>query len=120
MKDFKGDFVAEDIVVISSPKIDRTDNLRREKPSNGNVKIINLQKTEKIDNWIVGKTFKGKVSSLKDFGVFVSFPDKTHGLIHKNSKSLPENFMEIYSLGDQVNVEVIEVTPKGISLRQIK
>jgi|GEM_PF-645912 len=120
MKDFKGDSIAEDIVVMSSPKAETSDNIRRDNSSHGKVKIISLHKTEKIDTSIIGRTYKGKISSLKDFGILVSLPNKTHGLIHKNSKSLPENFQEMFSIGENIEVEVIEVTSRGISLRQIK
>lgn len=120
MKDFKGDFVAEDIVVINSKKIERSDNTRSDKPSNGNVKIITLRKQEKIDTSKVGKTYVGKVKLIKNFGIFISLPEMKDGLIHKNSNSLPEKFLDIYSIDDNIEVEVIEETPKRFSLRQIK
>jgi hypothetical protein len=95
MTDFKGDFVAEDIVILDLPKI------------------------EKQDTKLVGKTFSGKVKSIQEFGLFISIPDMRDGLLHKNSlpKEFQKTFKEVFSIGDEIEVEVAEVTQKGVSLR---
>ena len=118
MKDFKDDNIAEDIVVLNSTK--PTYEPKAEKPTHGKVKIISSHKSKKVEDAIVGKTYNGVVSSIKEFGIFITMPEKMYGLIHKNSNSLPQNFQEVYSIGESVNVEIIEVTSKGISFKQIK
>jgi ribosomal protein S1 len=42
------------------------------------------------------------------------------GLLHKSNliKSNQGDFKNIYSVGDEIEVEVIDITPKGVSLRQ--
>jgi hypothetical protein len=95
MTDFKGDSIAEDIVILDLPK------------------------AEKQDSALVGKTFNGKVKSIKEFGIFISIPEMRDGLLHKNSlpKKFQETFKEVFSIGDEIEVEVAEVTQKGVSLR---
>lgn len=71
----------------------------------------------------VGETFKGIISSVPDFGVFVELIDNgCEGMISKESLERnhlfidPENFCvnnlnngETYRLGDEVTVEVAKV-----------
>ncbi len=97
MKDFKADIVAEDIVILETKK---QDNKEAE---------------------LIGKRFKGKIKSVVDFGIFVAIPNMKDGLLHKNNlpKSYHRNFKELFSVGDMIEVEIIDVSTKGISLRKV-
>ena len=97
MTDFKDNYIAEDIVIL------------------GSLKAENSNKT------IVGRVFKGKIKSIKEFGIFITIPNSRDGLLHKSSlpKKFQENFMETFSIGDEIGFEVVEVTQKGISLKYV-
>lgn len=98
MTDFKEANVAEDIVIISSPKV------------------------EKSDSDVVGKVFQGKVKSIMEYGIFVSLPEMKDGLLHRSAlpKEFKDNFKEHFSVGDIVKVEVTEFNEKRIALKYIK
>jgi hypothetical protein len=98
MTDFKDDNVAEDIVIISSPKVERS------------------------DSDVVGKIFQGKVKSIMEYGIFISLPEMKDGLLHRSAlpKEFKDNFKEHFSVGDIVKVEVTEFNDKRISLKYIK
>jgi hypothetical protein len=98
MTDFKEANVAEDIVIISSPKV------------------------EKSDSDVVGKVFQGKVKSIMEYGIFISLPEMKDGLLHRSAlpKEFKENFKEHFSVGDIVKVEVTEFNEKRIALKYIK
>ncbi|MDD4995111.1 MAG: polyribonucleotide nucleotidyltransferase [Patescibacteria group bacterium] len=71
----------------------------------------------------IGKTYKGKVVRLLDFGAFVQFMPNTDGLIHV-SELAPwrvERVTDVVNIGDEVTVKVIEIDDQGrvnLSLRQ--
>lgn len=98
MKNYKKDSIAEDIIVLRKEKKDtKTDDL-------------------------VGKTIKGKIRAIKDFGIFVKFSDVKDGLIHKSKlpKNLKEDFQAVFNEGDEITVEVNKVTTKGLELKYNK
>lgn len=99
IKDFKGDIIAEDVIVQETKK----------EPS-----------VEKTD--LIGKRFKGRIKSVVDFGIFVAISGmQKDGLLHKSNlkKSNQGDFKSLFSVGDEIEVEVIDITSKGISLRQL-
>ena len=70
------------------------------------------------ERYKVGDLLEGEVTGAVDFGVFVKVADNLEGLVHISelSWSLVENPEAMYELGEQVTVQVIEVTPEKISL----
>ncbi len=78
------------------------------------------------EKYPVGSVIKGKVSNIKDFGVFVEIEEGVEGLIHvseisdKKIKS-PEGMFEV---GQEVQAKVIKVDPQnrrlGLSIKKLK
>lgn len=70
------------------------------------------------EQYSVGDVLEGEVTGAVDFGVFVKVADNLEGLVHISelSWSLVENPEKMYSIGDKVTVQVIEVTPEKVSL----
>jgi polyribonucleotide nucleotidyltransferase len=62
----------------------------------------------------IGKTYKGKVVSIKSFGLFVKIFNK-EGLCHISevSHSRIENLEEIFKEGDPIEVMVLDVNDRG-------
>jgi len=62
----------------------------------------------------VGKTYKGKVVSIKDFGLFVSILSK-EGLCHISeiAHERVDNLEKMFKEGDPIEVKVIEVNDRG-------
>lgn len=62
----------------------------------------------------VGKTYTGKVSGIKDFGMFVSIFSK-EGLLHISeiSHQRIENIRDHYKEGDIIDVKVLEINDRG-------
>ena len=70
----------------------------------------NKQKEALMEELEVGKTFTGKVTQIKDFGVFVDLGGMD-GLLHISEMSWGkiDQPAEVYSLGEEVEVQVIAV-----------
>ncbi|QOR62395.1 polyribonucleotide nucleotidyltransferase [Sulfurovum sp. ST-21] len=66
----------------------------------------------------VGKTYRGKVKKVVDFGVFVEMPDGFDALLHisKVAKERVDNLDERYSEGDGIDVVVMEQRGKKVEL----
>ena len=66
----------------------------------------------------VGKTYKGKVKRVVDFGVFVEMPDGFDALLHisKVAKERVNNLNERYHEGDEIDVVVMEQKGKKVEL----
>ena len=66
----------------------------------------------------VGKTYKGKVKKVVDFGVFVEMPDGFDALLHisKVAKERVNNLVERYHEGDEIDVVVMEQKGKKVEL----
>jgi polyribonucleotide nucleotidyltransferase len=62
----------------------------------------------------VNKVYKGKITSIKDFGLFVQIGGK-EGLCHISevSHSRIENLRDLYKEGDIIEVKVIEINDRG-------
>lgn len=139
LKDFKGykvtfypmkglgkTLVAEFISL--SAKIEET-NLKRQINLNNLAKVgkIELPKNKKfkfdeLPSHIIGKRIIGSISSVVDYGVFVKMEGLIDGLLHvKNmSKAMKVNFKQQLKIGDEITVEVKNVTEKGIELKHIQ
>lgn len=57
-----------------------------------------------------GSVHKGKIISIKDYGIIVSIENCDQvGLLHVSK--LKEDFDEIYSLGDEFEIKILEYKP---------
>lgn len=74
-----------------------------------------LDKT--LDNYKVGQKLIGKITGVVDFGIFVDLGD-IEGLVHISEVSWDkvENIKKLYSPGDKIDVEVIDISNGRISL----
>jgi small subunit ribosomal protein S1 len=64
--------------------------------------------------YVAGARFGGKVSNITDYGVFVEMEDGIEGLVHVSEMSWTKKNVhpsKIVSLGDKVDVMVLEVEP---------
>ena len=92
---------------------------------NGSIKIFAAGKeaSEAAKNMIegitaeaeVGKIYRGKVMKLADFGAFVNILPGKDGLVHISqiSEERVENVSDYLSEGQEINVNVLDVDPKG-------
>ena len=62
----------------------------------------------------IGKTYKGKVVTIKDFGLFVAILN-VQGLCHISeiSHERIENIYDHYREGDMIDVKVLEIDKNG-------
>lgn len=76
------------------------------------------EKEEKVRQYEVGDVVAGEVTGAVDFGVFVKIEDGLEGLVHISELDwgLVEDTRALYSVGDKVQVKVIEVKDDKISL----
>lgn len=63
----------------------------------------------------VGQKVSGKVTGITNFGAFVSLPDNQSGLVHISevSDGFVKDINDILSVGDEVTVKVLKITPDG-------
>ena len=80
-------------------------------PREEGIKPILRTDVLKIDDIQDGMILKGTVRNVVDFGAFVDIGIKNDGLVHKSqmSKSFVKDPMTIVTIGDIVDVKVIEV-----------
>ncbi len=87
------------------------------------VSAVNTENIEKALEWIkglteepeVGKVYRGKVVTIKDFGAFVNFMPGIDGMLHISqlSKDRVEKVTDIVSEGQMVNVLLEAVDDRG-------
>jgi len=82
------------------------------------------EKGEKINKYEVGNVVTGEVTGAVDFGVFVKLEPGLEGLVHISELDwgLVEDTKSMYTVGQEVDVKVIEVKDDKISLsiKQLK
>lgn len=63
----------------------------------------------------VGEIFTGKVTRIMNIGAFVELPNGKEGLVHisKLSTQRVENVEDVVSIGDEIEVKVIEIDKQG-------
>ncbi|MBN1915344.1 MAG: polyribonucleotide nucleotidyltransferase [Parachlamydiales bacterium] len=63
----------------------------------------------------VGKTYNGKITSIKPFGLFVELIKGQEGLCHVSEVSFKriENLEDYYKVGDKIEVIVLEINDRG-------
>ncbi|MBD3273281.1 30S ribosomal protein S1 [Candidatus Dependentiae bacterium] len=75
------------------------------------IKQLSPNPWEKIDEkYPVGKTIKGRISSITDYGLFVEIEKGVEGLVHISEISWTErisNLSKHYNVDDQVEVKVV-------------
>lgn len=73
--------------------------------------------------FIVGTVLEGKVSGITGYGAFVSFPGGGSGLVHISeiANSYVTDVHDFLTIGQEVKVKVLSVTPEGkvnLSIKQ--
>jgi len=63
-----------------------------------------------------GDVLKAKVTKIMPFGIFAELEPGVEGLVHKDNL---EKSIKSYSLDDIITVEVLEISPKRISLKEV-
>ena len=63
----------------------------------------------------LGKTYTGKVMSIKDFGAFIEVTPGQDGLCHVSelAETYVKNIEDVIKVGDTVRVKVIQIDPQG-------
>ncbi len=85
---------------------------------------LTRQAIVKLEDIKVGTQFRGTVRNITDFGAFVDIGIKTAGLVHISelSKRHVKHPLDVVSVGDIVNVVVINVEPArnriGLSMKR--
>lgn len=79
--------------------------------------IVN-KKQEPLPEYQVGDIVEGTVKRIVDFGAFVELPGGVDGLLHisKISDGHIKNIADVISIGDAINVEILEFKGNKISL----
>ncbi len=81
------------------------------------------------DEYKVGSTLEGEITSITDFGIFVKAPNGVEGLVNKanlsDDKEVPyEEAVSKYKVGDKINVFVVDVNTEKekvtLSVREFK
>ncbi len=73
---------------------------------------------EAVEKYNVGDIFEGEITGVVDFGVFVKIEEGLEGLVHISEIDwgLVEDPRQMFTVGDKVNVKVIEVKDGKVSL----
>ena len=79
--------------------------------------IVNTATAEKVE-YHVGDIVTGKVKKIVDFGAFIELPGSVDGLLHisKVSDVRVENISDVLSVGESIDVEILEFKGNKISL----
>jgi len=79
---------------------------------------------KKVEKYGVGDVLPGTVTGVVEFGVFVKIEDNLEGLVHISELdwSLVEDPKKLFSIGDKVQVKVIDIKNGKVSLsiKQLK
>ena len=74
------------------------------------------------EKYPIGSTVRGKVINIVNFGVFLQLEDGVEGLIHISelADQRIENATEIVSIGEELEVKIINMDPQASSLSTFK
>ena len=81
------------------------------------------------EEYSVGSTVEGEITSITDFGLFVKAPNGIEGLVNKanlsDDKDVPfEEAVAKYNVGDKINVFVVDINTEkekvAFSVREYK
>jgi polyribonucleotide nucleotidyltransferase len=69
-------------------------------------------------NYEINKQYRGKIKKILDFGMFVEMPDGYDALLHisKVSKDRIDNLEDLYKVGDEIDIIVLEQKGKKVEL----
>jgi polyribonucleotide nucleotidyltransferase len=125
----KGGEVIQDIQKQTETSITITESKNEKGEAIGLVDIFGVDK-EKMDAALarikaivtvpeVGVVYKGKVVSIVEFGAFVEILPGKDGLLHISEMDWgkTEKVEDLFKLGDEVEVKLIEIDPKTNKLR---
>jgi len=113
----EGDLVEAVIITLDPEKRRLTLSLKRLEPSPWEKVTAKLKP---------GDVVEGKVSSIKDFGLFVEVEEGVEGFVHISNVSWKrvENLREIFKRGDRVKACVLEIDPEkkrlALSIKHLK
>lgn len=90
------------------------------------MKQLNEEKWEEaISHYKIGSVVKGKVSSIVDYGIFISLKEDVEGLVHINELSWTKKAKhpsQIFKVGDELEVKIIDIKKESqklsLSLKQ--
>ncbi len=73
----------------------------------------------------IGQIYEGKITSITNFGAFVSLPDGPDGMVHISeiSDRFIKNINDVCQVGETVSVKVISIADNGkiaLSIKQAK
>ena len=70
----------------------------------------------------IGQIYEGKITSITNFGAFVSLPDGPDGMVHISEVSdrFVKNIQDVCNVGDTVKVKVISIADNGKIALSIK
>lgn len=73
----------------------------------------------------IGQIYEGKITSITNFGAFVSLPDGPDGMVHISeiSDRFIKNISDVCQVGETVSVKVISIADNGkiaLSIKQAK
>ncbi|NPA60847.1 MAG: polyribonucleotide nucleotidyltransferase, partial [Epsilonproteobacteria bacterium] len=74
--------------------------------------------TKRPINYEINKQYRGKIKKILDFGMFVEMPDGYDALLHisKVSKDRIDNLENLYEVGDEIDIIVLEQKGKKVEL----
>jgi polyribonucleotide nucleotidyltransferase len=92
------------------------------KEARAHIEEIVSQEREPKPEYHVGDVVTGKVKRIVDFGAFIELPGGVDGLLHisKISESHISNVADVLSVGDAIDVEIVEFKGNKISLGRAK
>lgn len=73
----------------------------------------------------IGQIYEGKITSITNFGAFVTLPDGPDGMVHISeiSDRFVKNISDVCQVGETVSVKVISIADNGkiaLSIKQAK
>ena len=70
----------------------------------------------------IGQIYEGKITSITNFGAFVTLPDGPDGMVHISeiSDRFVKNIQDVCQVGDVVKVKVISIADNGKIALSIK
>ncbi len=82
------------------------------------IEIITSSPVKKQMVYELNKQYSGKIKKIVDFGMFIEMPDGYDALLHisKVAKERVDNLEERYSIGDEIDIIVLEQNGKKVEL----